>query len=188
VEHAGATITSLWALEHEFTHFWFARGVMPVDGNSGWMDEAIASWRDDAYPRNDPRLSATPVNLAGFSPYRRSTPIASYSLGNRFMGELDYYFSLQGIEFKDVLAELFRTFAGTGISTSTFRSFVEDRLDVDLSSRFDRYVYGQDVSDLDTAIEGVSVHSFYDPRVQSPRSSASRHPRPFTPKELRELL
>src|SRR5690606_28199516 len=44
MEYCGATMTSLWALEHEFTHSWFARGVMPADGNAGWIDEAIASW------------------------------------------------------------------------------------------------------------------------------------------------
>lgn len=57
MEHCGATVTSLWALGHEITHSWFARGVMPTTGRDGWMDEAIASWRDYGYPRYTPEPS-----------------------------------------------------------------------------------------------------------------------------------
>ena len=58
MEYAGATMTSLEALGHEITHSWFARGVMPANGNAGWIDEAIARWRDRGYPRAPPRPSA----------------------------------------------------------------------------------------------------------------------------------
>ena len=47
MEYSGATMTSLRALGHEITHFWFARSLMPSRANSGWVDEAIASWRDN---------------------------------------------------------------------------------------------------------------------------------------------
>ena len=50
MEYAGATMTDLPSLGHEITHSWFARGVMPANGNAGWIDEAIARWRDQGYP------------------------------------------------------------------------------------------------------------------------------------------
>jgi hypothetical protein len=188
MEHAGATITSLWALEHEFTHFWFARGVMPVDGNAGWIDEAIASWRDNGYLRRDPRKKARIVNLAGYSPYRRSTPVESYSLGEVFMSELDHYFSAQGSGLKQVLAELFGDFAGHSISTQDFQNYIDDRLVADIASRFDRYVYGNDADDTDTVSESISFAPSNLPTITPTPKRASRHPRPFTPSELKELL
>src|SRR5690606_15920392 len=53
MEYCGATMSSLSALGHELTHSYFARGVMPQNGNAGWIDEAIASWRDKGYQRNE---------------------------------------------------------------------------------------------------------------------------------------
>src|SRR5690606_31939202 len=47
MEYAGATITNFKALAHEITHSYFGRGLMPANGNAAWIDEALASWRDD---------------------------------------------------------------------------------------------------------------------------------------------
>ena len=60
---------------------------MPANGNSGWLDEAIASWRDDGY--------LTQTTLSGSSGmsshpyYTRITDTAAYSFGARFMSLLD---------------------------------------------------------------------------------------------------
>jgi len=51
MEHSGATETTLGALDHELFHSYFAKGVMPANGNAGWIDEGYASWRDKGYPR-----------------------------------------------------------------------------------------------------------------------------------------
>jgi len=92
MEHCGAAITSLGALGHEIFHSWFARSVMPKDGNSGWMDEGMASWRDNGYPRASSGPNRQPVNLSGHSQYRRHTDGGSYAQGSKFLSELDYVF------------------------------------------------------------------------------------------------
>jgi hypothetical protein len=76
MEYAGATVTGLASLAHEVAHSWFGRGVMPADANAGWVDEAVAAWRDRGYPRAAawPPPVRPAVNLAGFSPYHRHTP------------------------------------------------------------------------------------------------------------------
>jgi hypothetical protein len=71
MEYAGAAMTSQAALGHEITHSWFARGVMPANGSAGWIDEAIARWRDLGYPRANVIAPRPLVHLAGFSPYRQ---------------------------------------------------------------------------------------------------------------------
>ncbi|MCB0406458.1 MAG: hypothetical protein KDD51_16875, partial [Bdellovibrionales bacterium] len=121
MEYCGATITALSALEHEFTHFWFARGVMPVNGNAGWIDEAIASWRDNSYPSHS-SLSSSGSLLAGFPSFQRMTPMAAYSSGARVMGHLDYLFRANG-GLKPILKELFSQHKRQSISTPFFQNF-----------------------------------------------------------------
>ena len=67
MEHCGATITSMSALAHEITHSWFARGVMPANGNAGWIDEGTARWRDRGYPTAKGFSVRQPVNLSNYS-------------------------------------------------------------------------------------------------------------------------
>ncbi|WP_372368147.1 hypothetical protein [Candidatus Uabimicrobium sp. HlEnr_7] len=172
MEHCGATITSLWALGHELTHSWFARGIMPSSGNSGWMDEAIASWRDKGYPSKRP-ANRTPVNLAGNSEYRRHTPYASYSSGMTFIAELDYILSAQG-GMKKQLREFYANKHHNNITTELFKTFVEKKAGKSLFDRFDRYVYGQS-----------------EEAVTNERHAHEHHDsvcRPFTEKELKDNL
>lgn len=87
MEYCGATMTSTSALGHELFHSYFARGVMPANGNAGWLDEALASWRDDGYQTlstlsGSSRMSSHPY-------YTRTTDMAAYSFGERFMGLMD---------------------------------------------------------------------------------------------------
>lgn len=87
MEYHGATITSTSALGHEMFHSYFARGVMPANGNAGWLDEALASWRDKGYN--------TTYELTGVSRmsnqfyYTRTTDSSAYVFGERFMSYMD---------------------------------------------------------------------------------------------------
>lgn len=94
MEYCGATITSERALGHEITHFFFARGAMPANGNAGWFDEAVASWRDSAYPPGG-RFEGG-ANLAGRSPYARTTARESYAYGAQFIANLNTHLAPHG--------------------------------------------------------------------------------------------
>lgn len=100
MEYAGAAVTSLGALGHELTHSFFGRGVMPANGNAGWIDEAIASWRDRGYP------NFTELNFQtrmGNQPYyTRWTNINSYDYGSRFIGYMNHKLG----DIKPFLADL----------------------------------------------------------------------------------
>ena len=87
MEYCGATMTDTGALGHEMFHSYFARGMMPANGNSGWLDEALASWRDSGYPRAT-SLSGT-SGMSSHPYYTRTTDTAAYSFGARFMAYLD---------------------------------------------------------------------------------------------------
>jgi hypothetical protein len=179
MEHAGATITSLWALGHEITHSWFARGVMPANGNSGWIDEAIASWRDEGYPRASSEPFRNPVQMSGFSPYRRHTSRAAYTLGMKLISEFDYMgrdFEYNGKSgMKGILSQLFLRHARTSITVEYFQEFMEAALGRSLGDVFNRYVRGQ------------NDQGHVMPEVLRGHDLQSHHPRPFTKAELKKL-
>jgi len=183
MEYAGATMTSLAALGHEITHSWFARGVMPANGNAGWIDEAIARWRDLGYPRANAIALRPPVNLGGFSPYRRHTPGDSYASGSRLLSELDQLFSPDGL--RPLLAVLFREKQRQVITTEYFRMFLEQQTGISLVSTFDRYVYGKSTEadqheELEDFASGVSPAA---DEIELPPP-----PHAFTSDQLRSLL
>ena len=94
MEYCGATMSDFGSLGHELFHSYFARGVMPANGNSGWLDEAIASWRDDGY-QTLTSLSGT-SGMSSHPYYTRITDTAAYSFGSRFMSLLDGRSRAQG--------------------------------------------------------------------------------------------
>lgn len=165
MEHAGATITSVSALGHELTHSWFARGVMPADGRAGWIDEAVASWRDNGYVRSGSLLNRTPTNLSLFSSYQLFTPYRAYAAGRALMSDLDHVFSTSaGTSLRPVLKSFFSVWKGHVVSTEIFRAFLESETQASLGGLFDRYVYGnyaqggqteEDVSSGDEADRGA---------------------------------
>ena len=176
MEYGGATMTSLDALGHELTHFYFARGVMPSSGNSGWIDESIASWRDDGYPRLTPS-TRSPVNLGGFSAYKRNTSMDSYTLGARLIGELDSMFASVG-GMRTILKDFFAEYKLTTINVQDFQGYLESKTGQNLNSMFNRYVYGRSVavsSDVDFS-QGNDVFVL--------RNKQSHHPRSYTEDEL----
>ena len=192
MEHAGATITGIWALEHEFTHFWFARGVMPASGNSGWIDEAIASWRDDGYLSASVPSSRRPVNLGSYSQYRRDTEYQAYTKGEAYLRELHTQFTAQYGELglKKVLAELYAEKQGQSISNTFFNQFLADRADFEVDSTYNKYVYGAGLSSLQGADphgRGIGARASADSSVDAD-PELSDHPLPFSAKQLRELL
>jgi hypothetical protein len=188
MEYCGGTMTSSWALGHELTHSWFARGVMPSNGNAGWIDEAIASWRDNGYPTATELEEHSPVNLGGFSVYRRHTPMEAYHQGARLLSEFDRLFHENG-GLRPVLAQLFTQQKHQTISTEFLKTFLEHVTGQNLKARFDRDVYGKGRPGL--VIERDLRERLLPNAMPSEvgtwtTPSGSRHPLPYTEQELIE--
>lgn len=186
MEYAGATITSLWALGHEFTHSWFARGVMPADGNSGWIDEAIASWRDNSYVRDSDAKPSTKFRLSGFPDFRRHTTMRAYDHGANVISSLDRLFAgpnsaaSEQNGMRPVLKKLFGDYHRNTISVGIFQKFLEEQTGINLRTFFQDYVFApnplqNDLQDMDETI----FQNFANP---------TQHPRKFSKEELRRFL
>ena len=143
MEHSGATATSFGALDHEMLHSYFAKGVMPANGNSGWIDEAIASWRDKGYQRNA-TTGFLGSDLGGQSVYKRNTDKRAYSLGNAFMAYLDYRLQEMG-GLKAFLRGYFQTYKHQVITEQHFKNNLEFFSGLNLDKEFDTYIWGQNV-------------------------------------------
>jgi len=161
MEYCGATITSMSALGHELIHSYYARGVMPAHGNSGWVDEAVASWRDAGYPSYSTwRLSRT--SMAGHSVYRRTTDRNAYSKGMRFIGHLHEKFKSQE-SFKIFLKNFFEERKFKPFKTPEFQKAIENYYNTDVSDLFNKYVYGTEGVESDK--EHVHEENKFHPRL-----------------------
>ena len=156
MEHSGATITSMRALGHELIHSYFARGVMPIDGNSGWMDEAIASWRDDGYQaRSTPGFSGS--EMAGHSEYQRTTDRKAYGAGSKFMAYLNYNLkNLGGLE--TFLSQMYKKYIHRSINTETFRTELETFTGLNFEADFNKYIYGEGKLDNSKEVKSNPYH------------------------------
>lgn len=142
MEYVGAAITSLGALDHELFHSWFARGIMPAEGRSGWIDEAMASWRDYGYFQAPSLLQRTPTNLANYSPFRKSTASNCYVDGRQLMAELDRVFADYG-GMKSLMRAFFARYQKKVVTTEEFWNFLNAMTDKNVDLFFLRYSMGQ---------------------------------------------
>ena len=141
MEYAGATETSLIALGHELQHMYFAKGMHPANGNSGWMDEAIASWRDKGH-----KMAKIPnydgANLGNHNVYTRATDKRSYALGRSFIGYLDYTLKDAGLKgMKDFLRKYHDKRRYQAVTTQDFISDLETYAQMSFDEDFRKYIF-----------------------------------------------
>ena len=141
MEYAGATRTSLRALGHELHHSYFARNMMPARGNTGWIDEALASWRDNGYPRTSVG-SLQYSKMGGHSIYRRTTDTDAYSKGARLMAYFNYRLEDKG-GLRPFLKKYFAEHKAESFLTATFKDELEAHLGQQLDNIFNPYVFGR---------------------------------------------
>lgn len=144
MEHVGATVSGVVALSHELCHSWFGRGVLPADGRSGWIDEAICTWRDFRYqrPPGVTTVGTRPdTNLATYSIWYQPAPDFFHVPGWDLMTDLDIMTADAG-GLRPILRDFYADWRGRPITTEQFLDYLKARTDVDLDAEFDEHVYG----------------------------------------------
>ncbi len=146
MEYVGGTVTSLLSLDHELQHSYFAKGIIPANGNSGWMDEAIASWRDKGH-KSTSTVEYETFNLGNHSVYTRKTDDNSYAKGRSFISYLDYQLKSLGLKgMKDFLRDYFKRRKFTTVTTKDFIADLNNYAKHDFQAAFDQYVFGSKMS------------------------------------------
>jgi len=177
MEYSGATISTVTALDHELFHSWFARGVMPAEGRSGWIDEAFASWRDHGYFQAPSLLSRAPTFLGTGSPFQKETPGNCYADGRQMIAELDRVFAEFG-GMKPLMRLFFKRYKHRVVTTEEFWNFISAKTKMNVDAYFHRYIWGEPAFDTDPK---KTFDIFSDSR------ELSKHPPPLTPAEVAEL-
>jgi hypothetical protein len=152
MEYCGATITSASALGHELFHSYFARGVMPANGNAGWVDEALASWRDAGYPSNTSMTGTS--RMSSRAPYTRSTDMAAYSFGQRFVSYLDGILKEKG-GLKPFMRQLVERRRFAPLFIEEYISRMSDFYGVPLEGEFKKFTFGGAALMRETPAESV---------------------------------
>ena len=161
MEYSGATATSMSALGHEIFHFYHARALMPANGNAGWMDEAIARWRDNKYPLRD-RLTFESTRLAGHSQWSRMTDRMAYTEGSAFLSWIANRMNNKGLSFKMFLRDYFEKYKFTTVTTELFQKELSSAAGEDLTRDFQKYIYGNPVfikPDTMKAVKAPHIHA-----------------------------
>jgi hypothetical protein len=139
MEYAGATVSRIGSIRHELDHSYFARCVTPANGDAGWMDEAIASWGDDAYKVRSERPERG-ANIAKRSPYERTTSPDAYTIGRDLIAHLDHLCASKG-GMRSFLRHYFDTKRRSTVDAAEFQHMVEDFHGQSLEALFDEFVY-----------------------------------------------
>ncbi len=139
MEYCGATMTDSGALGHEMFHSYFARGMMPANGNSGWLDEALASWRDNGYPRAT-SLSGT-SGMSSHAYYTRTTDMAAYSFGARFMSYMDGKLAEKG-GLKPFMRHMTDKRIFSPLFVEEFSKELSDFTGISVEADFKKHTYG----------------------------------------------
>jgi hypothetical protein len=141
MEYCGATMTDRSALGHEMFHSYFARGVMPANGNAGWLDEALASWRDDGYQTLSTLSGSS--RMSGHPYYTRTTDTAAYSFGERFMSYLDGKVSFKG-GLKPFLRHMVENKKFSPLHVEDFIREMNVFYDASVDDDFKKYTFGKE--------------------------------------------
>lgn len=161
MEYCGSTVTGIRAVEHELFHSFFGRGVFSANGNSGWIDEALASWRDSGYPRLNNMSGSS--KMAAHPGYTRFTDRLAYSFGARFISHLDYLIADAG-GMKAFMREFLAKNKFIPITTEQFISDFEAFNGKSFSRVFEQFVYGKtlvDMAPLSDDADDNKSHSFH---------------------------
>jgi hypothetical protein len=145
MEYNGGTTTAIGALEHELFHSWYARGVMPADQNTGWLDEAWTMVNTSKLPSSWMKGKVgAPVQLAFPNPWNRTTPGLSYSSGAQFFMRLMGRVGEK--KFRELMAAFYVKNVMKVASTEDLRDFlIAETGDAGIHQMFERYVFGKDV-------------------------------------------
>ena len=115
---------------------------MPANGNAGWMDEAIAKWRDNKYPLTQ-KLYFESTTLAGKSVWTRSTDRMAYTEGSAFLSWIAFRMNENGLDLKVFLKDYFEQYKYSSVTTKLFEQKLSEASKMDLTQDFLKYIYGK---------------------------------------------
>lgn len=143
MEYSGAAVTHVTVATHEMNHLYFGRGVLPENGNAGWIDEAMASHSDLRHVSRPESL--VPLNMAAHSPYYSRNDGHGYGQGLNLLGlfEQKSVGLNPTLDLVGFLRHWVAKFMHRTVTTEVLRQELEAYSGLDLGADFRRYAYGE---------------------------------------------
>ncbi len=140
MEYAGAMTTDIDSLPHELAHSYFGRGIMPANGNAGWIDEAMASYAGG--PTSTSPNDLKPISTANHSPYFRANDSQGYYYGQNFLIHLGNLFKAKSptLSLNNFLKNWLTTRIHQPITTEILKKDLEQYSGLNLKSDFQKYI------------------------------------------------
>ena len=113
---------------------------MPANGNAGWLDEALASWRDAGY-QSSSALSGS-SNMSAHPYYTRITDRNAYTFGEQFMRLLDGKLKAKG-GLKPFMRYMVERKVFSPLFVEEFIAEMNRFYGVSLDADFRQYTYGR---------------------------------------------
>ena len=123
MEYAGAAVSRLAHIEHEVSHSYFGRCVMPRDGASGWIDEGIATWLE--FPPVISTIGELPETDCGYGePWTRGGLREGYHAGAALLSLVDHRLAGTNKSTDGFLRDLLASHRWRAIGTPEFLSLL----------------------------------------------------------------
>jgi hypothetical protein len=144
MEYSGAATATLSTISHELAHSYFGRGVMPANGNAGWIDEALATYIGGPYSPNPDQLFPA-ISMASHSPYYDGNDGTGYVPGMNLFAHFGVLFQEKDPSLS--IKSFLKFWAGKRmhqvVTTEVLKQDLEAYSGMDLTSDFTKYVYGK---------------------------------------------
>lgn len=142
MEYHGATVSSAWALPHELAHSFFGRGVMPANGNAGWIDEAMATLTGGPYTPDASNIE--PTNMSKHSPYYTREDNNGYVQGMNLLAHFgnEFHTANAGLSIEGFLQGWYKTHVLATVDVQMLQDDMEAYSGLSLTNEFASYVYG----------------------------------------------
>lgn len=143
MEYDGGTTSQLAVVNHEAFHSWWARGMVPVHGEDGWLDEGWTKYNTrsggpDAIPFD---MSDPPFTLWTNNPFIRKTHGSSYTNGTSVFSGLAAELGIASLQGH--MASIYRDRIDRRYTTPVIESELIRRSgQLHIAEYFDRFVYG----------------------------------------------
>lgn len=144
MEYEGATGALIGSIHHEVFHSWIARGMRPLRGRDGWIDETWTTYSVDLGFSTTPLTPDEPVELlASDDPWTRNTPSpAAYVTGPRVLATVAAEIGLDNL--RGLLREFYQLHADELVTTEQLEEFLVCATEGEaVTVSFARWVHGE---------------------------------------------
>lgn len=143
MEYDGGTTSQMSALKHEAFHSWWARGMIPAQGEDGWVDEAWTTYNTHSGGPNAIPLDMTdsPVALWINNAFKRKTHGSSYSHGANVFSGLAADLGIATL--LSYMSDIYQDHIDRHFTTPEIEAeLIRHSGQLHIANYFDRFVYG----------------------------------------------